>query len=104
MNQTLPTALDTSSPHVAAARPLLAIEELEVTFPQGREGPQRVAAVRGASLTIGRGECVGLVGESGSGKSLLALAVLRLVPPPGRLSGRVLLDGRRGGAAGYRGG
>jgi len=52
-----------------------------------------VAAVRGASLTVGRGECVGLVGESGSGKSLLALAVLRLVPPPGQVRGRVLLDG-----------
>ena len=77
-------------------RPLLAIEGLEVTFPragQGQEEEGRVAVVRGASLTVGRGECVGLVGESGSGKSLLALAVLRLVPPPGRVRGRVLLDG-----------
>jgi peptide/nickel transport system ATP-binding protein len=90
-------ASGTSSDYVAAARPLLAIEGLEVTFPQGREGRQRVAAVCGASLTIGRGECVGLVGESGSGKSLLALAVLRLVPPPGRVGGRVLLDGREPG-------
>ncbi|HEY6322035.1 MAG TPA: ATP-binding cassette domain-containing protein, partial [Thermoanaerobaculia bacterium] len=87
-------------PHRSAASaahlPLLAIEGLEVTFPRGREGresEERVAVVRGASLTVGRGECVGLVGESGSGKSLLALAVLRLVPPPGRVRGRVLLDG-----------
>jgi peptide/nickel transport system ATP-binding protein len=80
----------------AVERPLLAIEGLEVTFPRGRDGREsegRVAVVRGASLTVGRGECVGLVGESGSGKSLLALAVLRLVPPPGRVRGRVLLDG-----------
>src|ERR1700676_1750582 len=80
----------------AAERPLLAIEGLEVTFPRGRgdrESEGRVAVVRGASLTVGRGECVGLVGESGSGKSLLALAVLRLVPPPGQVRGRVLLDG-----------
>jgi oligopeptide/dipeptide ABC transporter ATP-binding protein len=80
----------------AVERPLLAIEGLEVTFPRGRDGREsegRVAVVRGASLTVGRGECVGLVGESGSGKSLLALAVLRLVPPPGRVLGRVLLDG-----------
>jgi oligopeptide/dipeptide ABC transporter ATP-binding protein len=79
----------------AVERPLLAIEGLEVTFPRGRDGREsegRVAVVRGASLTVGRGECVGLVGESGSGKSLLALAVLRLVPPPGRVRGRVLLD------------
>lgn len=75
-----------------AAPPLLAIEDLEVTFPEGREG-RRVQVLRGVSLTVRRGECVGLVGESGSGKTMLALAVLRLVPPPGRVRGRVLLDG-----------
>ncbi len=73
-----------------AAVPLLAIEDLRVSFP-GERG--WVEAVRGVSLTVGRGECVGLVGESGSGKSLTALAVLRLVPPPARVAGRVLLDG-----------
>ena len=86
----------------AAERPLLAIADLEVTFPRGREereGEERVAVVRQASLTVGRGECVGLVGESGSGKSLLALAVLRLVPPPGRVRGRVLLAGTAEGQA-----
>ena len=52
--------------------------------------------VRGASLAVGRGEIVGLVGESGSGKTLTALAVLGLVPPPGRVTGRrILLDGAR---------
>jgi peptide/nickel transport system ATP-binding protein len=76
---------------------LLEIEDLEVMFPQGRE--KWIAAVRGVSLAVGRGECVGLVGESGSGKSLTALAVLRLVPPPGRVRGRVLLAGRAPDAA-----
>jgi peptide/nickel transport system ATP-binding protein len=75
-----------------AAAPLLSIEGLEVIFPQERDGIW-VQVLRGASLTVRRGECVGLVGESGSGKSMLALAVLRLVPPPGRVRGRVLLDG-----------
>jgi len=76
----------------AAAAPLLAVEGLEVAFPHGQRG--WVPVVLGASLAVRRGECVGLVGESGSGKSLTALAVLRLVPPPGRVRGRVLLDGR----------
>jgi ABC-type dipeptide/oligopeptide/nickel transport system ATPase component len=70
---------------------LLAIEGLEVSFAApGRETP----AVRGVSLSIGRGEIVGLVGESGSGKSLTALSVLRLAPPNARISGRILLDGK----------
>jgi oligopeptide/dipeptide ABC transporter ATP-binding protein len=74
--------------------PLLAVEGLEVSFPQRGEG--WVTVVRGVSLTVRRGECVGLVGESGSGKSLTALALLRLVAPPGRVCGRVLLEGPGG--------
>jgi ABC-type dipeptide/oligopeptide/nickel transport system ATPase component len=57
---------------------------LTVSFP-GRHGEARV--VDRVSLEVGRGEVVGLVGESGSGKSMTALAVLRLVPPPGRIAG-----------------
>jgi ABC-type dipeptide/oligopeptide/nickel transport system ATPase component len=49
--------------------------------------------VHGVSLSIGRGEIVGLVGESGSGKSLTALSVLQLLPPQARVAGRVILDG-----------
>ncbi len=72
--------------------PLLEISGLEIRFPGG-DRPFEV--VRGASLTVDRGEIVGLVGESGSGKSLTALAILGLVPPPGRVvGGRILLDGR----------
>jgi peptide/nickel transport system ATP-binding protein len=78
---------------VAVPRPLLEIQGLEVAFP-GAAG--WVPVVRGASLTVGRGEVVGLVGESGSGKTLTALSVLRLVPPPGRIAGRVRLDGESG--------
>jgi ABC-type dipeptide/oligopeptide/nickel transport system ATPase component len=69
--------------------PLLEVRGLEVSFPiQGEWTP----VVRGVSLTVARGEVVGLVGESGSGKSMTALAVLGLVPPPGRVTaGRVRL-------------
>jgi peptide/nickel transport system ATP-binding protein len=76
----------------APGRPLLAIDGLAVSFPRAGGGPP-VEVVRGVSLAIGRGELVGLVGESGSGKSMTALAVLGLVPPPGRARGKVLLDG-----------
>ena len=76
------------------AEPLLAIRDLEVAFP-AREG--WLPVVRGASLSVARGEVVGLVGESGSGKTLTALAVLGLVPPPGRVTaGGIELAGENG--------
>ena len=77
--------------------PLLDVRGLEVSFPargEGRGAAVWTPVVRGVSLAVGRGEVVGLVGESGSGKSLTALAVLGLVPPPGRVTrGEVLLEG-----------
>jgi peptide/nickel transport system ATP-binding protein len=94
--------VDVASIAVVPRTPLLEIRDLDVSFPDAssphvsNRGAWR-SVVRGAALTVGRGEMVGLVGESGSGKSLTALSVLRLVPPPGRVSGRVLLDGPGGG-------
>lgn len=73
-----------------APPPLLELDRLEVAFPaEGRW----VAAVRSVSFTVERGEMLGLVGESGSGKTLTALAILRLLPPPARVGGRILLAG-----------
>jgi oligopeptide/dipeptide ABC transporter ATP-binding protein len=75
-----------------AAEDLLVVEELAVEFATRRA---RVRAVDDVSFRIGRGEIVGLVGESGSGKSTLGSALLRLVPPPGRVvAGRIRFDGR----------
>jgi oligopeptide/dipeptide ABC transporter ATP-binding protein len=70
---------------------LLQVEDLVVEFPRP-DGAVR--ASDRVSLAVGHGEVVGLVGESGCGKSATALALLRLLPPPGRIvSGRVVLEG-----------
>jgi oligopeptide/dipeptide ABC transporter ATP-binding protein len=78
---------------MSAPPPLLAVRSLSVGFPLAAGAT--VVAVRDATFELQRGECLGLVGESGSGKSLTALALLGLVPPPGRiLGGSVQLEGR----------
>ncbi len=59
--------------------PMLQIRDLSVSF--GR-GAAEVKAVRGISLSIKRGETLGLVGESGSGKSVTALSIVQLLPYP----------------------
>ena len=47
------------------------------------------------TFNVPPGETVGLVGESGSGKSMVALSIIGLVPPPGRVvDGEILFDGR----------
>jgi peptide/nickel transport system ATP-binding protein len=66
--------------------PILSVEDLWVRFP-GRVA--MVEAVRGVSFEVGR-EKLGIVGESGSGKSMTGRAILRLVPPPGRVTARRL--------------
>jgi oligopeptide/dipeptide ABC transporter ATP-binding protein len=69
--------------------PLLELRSVTTELPIGeRHWP----IVREVSLTIGRGEVVGLVGESGSGKSMTARTILRLLPPHARVRGQVLLD------------
>jgi oligopeptide/dipeptide ABC transporter ATP-binding protein len=71
--------------------PLLQVEDLVTEF-RTATGPLR--AVDRVSFTVDRGEVLGLVGESGCGKSVTSLSIMRLVPPPGRITaGRILLDG-----------
>jgi oligopeptide/dipeptide ABC transporter ATP-binding protein len=61
----------------------LAVEHLRVSFPGGNHS--RFYPVDGVSFSLERGQTLALVGESGSGKSLTSLALLQLVPPPGRV-------------------
>lgn len=71
--------------------PVLSVENLRVGFAQdGRE----VAAVKGVSFTVGKGETVALVGESGSGKSVTALSTVALLGGNARVQGSVKYLGR----------
>ncbi|MGH6780143.1 MAG: ABC transporter ATP-binding protein [Bradyrhizobium sp.] len=74
-------------------RPMLEIRNVERRFvvDGGLFRTRRVLhAVNGVSLTVGKGEVLGLVGESGCGKSTLARMMLGLLPPS---SGEILFDG-----------
>jgi oligopeptide/dipeptide ABC transporter ATP-binding protein len=79
--------------HASVVRdPLLTVEDLRVEIPTRRGS---VRAVRGVSFHVWPGETFALVGESGSGKTMTCRAIVRLVHPPGRITGgRVLLEGR----------
>lgn len=63
---------------------LLKVRNLSIEF---HTTNQIVRAVRGVDFDIAAGERVGLVGESGSGKTTIALALMRMLKPPGRIAG-----------------
>ena len=71
--------------------PVLQIEDLHVTY---YTDAGRAKALDGVSLSLNAGEKLGLVGESGAGKSTMALAMMRMIKPPGRIEqGKVIVDG-----------
>ena len=75
----------------SAPVPVLRVEDLRTVFstPSGL-----LRAVDGVSFDIPPGAALGLVGESGSGKSTVALSILRLLGPGGRIAGgRILFRG-----------
>ena len=76
---------------MTVAEALLEIGGLSVSY---GGAPSPMLAVEDVSLTVGRGERVGLVGESGSGKSSVAFAVSRLLRAPGQVvAGHAIFEG-----------
>jgi peptide/nickel transport system ATP-binding protein len=71
--------------------PLLSVEDLRTYYYSGKGC---VKAVDGVGLTVNREEVYGLVGESGCGKTTMALSIMRLIKPPGKIvTGEMWLDG-----------
>ncbi len=75
-----------------AEAPVLEVRQLEVLFPQGSGSSLRI--VRGLDFALLPGKTLGIVGESGSGKTMTALALMSLVPEPGRVQGEIRLQQR----------
>ncbi len=74
---------------------LLEIKDLSISFQRYAKGSRRrsLAAARNISLSVKAGEVVAVVGSSGSGKSLLAHAVMGILPANARQTGTILYDG-----------
>ena len=76
-------AAPANNPIDISSAPILDCENVTVAFPQ--YGAAASIALRDVSLSLRTGEVLGLVGESGSGKTMLARAIMRLIPPPGEI-------------------
>ncbi|MEO5807449.1 ABC transporter ATP-binding protein [Devosia sp.] len=81
----------TAAYDAGSAKSVLQVKGLEVTY---YTDLGRAKALDDVSFTLGAGEKLGMVGESGSGKSTMALAMMRMIKPPGRIEGgSVIIDG-----------
>ncbi len=74
----------------AEAVPVTEIRELRLEDVTFRYGEQQKDVLSGVSLTIRKGETIGIIGESGAGKSTILRLLLRFWDP---VSGRITLDG-----------
>src|SRR5690625_2146109 len=74
-----------------AKEEILKIEDLEISFSTGKK---EIKTVDGVSLSLKKGETIGIVGESGSGKSVTALSILRLLDKNGKIvNGQIYFKG-----------
>ena len=71
--------------------PLLVLDDLKTHF---RTERGLVRAVDGVTLTLNRGEALGVVGESGSGKTVLSRTIMGLLPETAVTSGSVRFAGQ----------
>lgn len=80
----------------AGGSPLLEVEHLSISFTQYDRGlrQKELKPIRDLSLSLGAGELTAVVGASGSGKSLLAHAILGLLPYNCSVSGEIFYNGR----------
>ncbi len=87
----VPVKTDTAVTQAQSGETLLNVADVQVYFPVNRSlldslarrPKEQVKAVDGVSLTINRGETLGLVGESGSGKTTISRAIIGLAPRTG---------------------
>jgi oligopeptide/dipeptide ABC transporter ATP-binding protein len=70
--------MTSAAPSATPPAPLLEVKNLRVSV-------GKTTIVRDVSFSLKPGETLGIVGESGSGKSMTALAIMRLLPPGGRV-------------------
>lgn len=76
-------------------KPILTVENLSISFERWGRGLSRteLTPICDVSLTVEPGQVTAVAGESGAGKSLLAHAVLQILPPNARMAGTICYDG-----------
>src|SRR4051812_2408154 len=99
-HEDLPASTPSDLPPTGVKRvmTLLQVENLETHFfSRDRYNRPRVArTLNGVSLTVDRGEVLGLVGETGAGKSLTAYSILGILRNSAKVvGGKILFDGMR---------
>lgn len=91
LSENRPTQPEMTTAQPNSADPILRVNDLQVSY---YTDSGRARALDGVSFNLNPGEKLGLVGESGSGKSTMALAMTRMIKPPGRIEGgQVIVDG-----------